>query len=229
MRLIGWGAGLAIAAVAASPALSEDVAACKAIPDAARRLACYDSAATPPSTQTTPNADATATAALAAAITTPPSAWSFDESKSPIDDSLQVAASNQTEEGNGKNAMLIVRCKEHQTDLFIGSTDFWGIFVGDQRVPVLYRVNELPAVEQKWIPGRGGSISSSSAFMPDERNLARILSALPDHGKIFFRVTDYQGVYHDMTFKLDGIDAVRQRVGAACKWSSMANAKASGK
>jgi hypothetical protein len=122
--------------------------------------------------------------------------------------------------------MLMIRCKDHRTALAVAAAGFWGFDVSDHRIPVLYRVDALPAVEGRWLPGVGGSGASSSAFLPGDRNPARVVAALPARGRLFVRVTDMDGGEHDMAFALDGLDAVRERVGAACKWTPAAKAAA---
>jgi len=41
---------------------------------------------------------------------------------------------------------------------------------------------------------------------------------LPDGGRIAVSVSDWQGAAHEASFQLTGLDAVRQKVAAACKW-----------
>jgi hypothetical protein len=125
--------------------------------------------------------------------------------------------------GDDKSAALIVRCKEHETQLYIAAKEFWGLSIGGELFQVVYRINDAPPVEQKWPPGQGGSVLMSSVFFPGAKKVPTFLGVLPTTGKIFFRVTDFHGVPHDMTFDLDGIDEVRSRVGAACKWPPIAN------
>jgi hypothetical protein len=161
---------------------------------------------------------APATAPTPANTVAEKSSWSIEDSKSPVDDSPQVQATQTIKLDGDKWAALLVRCKEHETEIIVAAQQFWGTSIGGELVPVLYRINDAPPVEQKWHPGHGGSALSSSAFFPDAKKAPAFLATLPDSGKIFFRVADFQGVTHDMTFPLDGIDEIRARVSASCKW-----------
>lgn len=154
----------------------------------------------------------------------PPAVWDVAESKSPVDDSPQIVATDVSTEGlEGKRAALIVRCKEHRTETFIASADFWGTYAGAEGVPVLYRINSSAPVERKWNPGINSGLSSSVFFPDGERETVAFLMSLPAAGKIFFRVTGYQGAAHDMTFTLDGLADVRARVSGACGWPHAGN------
>jgi len=219
VRIPSW--GIALAAFAINPALADEIGTCRAIKDAAQRLACFDAAAGPARAVAPAPAPESGFGTLAPVT----SAWTFDESRSPVDDSQQIIATNTSEDAAGARTVLIVRCREHHTELYIASEAFWGISYGDQMVPVLYRVNAMPAVQQKWNPGHGGGLGGS-AFLPGAGTVPAFIDDLPDSGKIFFRITDFQGVAHDVSFVLDGVNSVRERVGDACKWPSSLTRKA---
>jgi hypothetical protein len=138
----------------------------------------------------------------------PTRVWTFEDSKSLTDNSPEVGA---------KPSALIVRCKEHRTEIFVAALDTWGISTGAGRIAVLCKINDTAPVEQMWDAGQGPA-SVSFAYYPELEKARAFLVGLPDSGKIFFRVTDEQGATHDMPFVLDGIDEVRTRIGAACKW-----------
>jgi hypothetical protein len=128
-----------------------------------------------------------------------------------------VVATNESETLGAKPSAFIVRCKEHRTEIFVAALDTWGISTGAGRIAVLYKINDTAPVEQMWDAGQGPA-SVSFAYYPELEKARAFLVGLPDSGKIFFRVTDDQGAMHDMPFVLDGIDEVRTRIGAACKW-----------
>ncbi len=210
--------GIGAFVIATAPALADDFASCRSIKDNLARLTCYDAAAD----KAPQDGQAAATKAGDLKADMSKTSRTFEDSKSPVDDSPQVIATDASQSSSGKQTALIVRCKEHRTEIFIAAQDFWGTSFGNEQVPVLYRVNNSAPVEQKWNPGHGSALASF-AFFPDAAKAAMFLVGLPDTGKIFFRVTDFQGATHDMTFALDGIDEVRSRVGAACKWPPTAN------
>ncbi len=177
---------------------------CRDISDTAKRLACFDAITT-----TAPGPSGPAAA--------PVSRWQINESKSPVDDSLQVAAVNQSTTDAGKAAILMIRCKEHDTEFFVSADEFWGLSIGGRPIPVTYRVNDAPATKQAWTPGSGSSARGSSAFVPNVKQALAFMASLPEGGRLFLRVEDFQGIGHDMTFNLDGITEVKSRVADACR------------
>ena len=198
--------------LAATPAIADDFAACRSIKDNLARLTCYDEAA-----DKAPAAAAPTVPANAPKPASPTRVWTFEDSKSLTDDSAEVVATNESAAVGGKPSALIVRCKEHRTEIFVAALDTWGISMGAGRIAVLYKINDTAPVEQMWDAGQGPA-SVSFAYYPELEKAREFLVGLPDSGKIFFRVTDDQGATRDMLFVLDGIDEVRTRVGAACKW-----------
>ena len=198
--------------LAAKPAIADDFAACRSIKDNLARLTCYDEAADKP-----PAAAAPALPAGAPKPDLPTRVWTFEDSKSLTDDTPEVVATNESEAVGAKPSALIVRCKEHRTEIFVAALDTWGISTGAGRIAVLYKINNTAPVEQMWDAGQGPA-SVSFAYYPELEKAREFLVGLPDSGKIFFRVTDEQGATRGMLFVLDGIDEVRTRIGAACKW-----------
>jgi hypothetical protein len=135
--------------------------------------------------------------------------WEITDGKSPVDDSPEVAG--RLEAQDAKSA-LVIRCKEHETRLFI-TTDLLSWF-SDKTIGVLIRINGAPAIAEQWTT----SISGNAAFSPSA--ISRITS-LSDNGTLFVRLKFYS-LTHDATFSLGNVSEVRDRVSAACKWSTPA-------
>lgn len=76
LRLLCSGLGAATWAVAASwaaPTQAQDLSSCRALADAAKRLACFDALAAPPASATGPTPPASALSSVATPATAPPS------------------------------------------------------------------------------------------------------------------------------------------------------------
>jgi hypothetical protein len=78
-------------------------------------------------------------------------------------------------------------------------------------------VNDAPAVRESWLPSSTGQ----GAFAP---NPVATLTALPDNGTVFVRLTDYSGNFHDTKFNLGAISDIREKVRQTCKWPDTAPA-----
>jgi hypothetical protein len=55
------------------------------------------------------------------------------------------------------------------------------------------------------------------------------LRSLPEGARLKITVLDRSSLSHEATFQLAGLDAVRERIAAACKWAPTANKLSSGK
>jgi hypothetical protein len=69
----------------------------------------------------------------------------------------------------------------------------------------------------QWIASTDGR----TAIFKDDA--VRFLRSLPDGGRITVSVFDWQGPEHAATFQLTGLDAIRQKIGVACKWPPAAD------
>jgi hypothetical protein len=175
---------------------------CRDIKDDAKRLACFDAMATAAAPAPTP------------ATLAPASRWEISDSKSPVDDSSQVSAGNQSTTDAGKQAGIYIRCREHKIEAYVAASEFWGS--SERSVPVTFRINDAPATKQYWHSATGNALTSG-AFVPSEKQASAFIASLPENGRLFLRVDDFQGIPHDMTFALDGITEVKSRLAEACR------------
>lgn len=192
----------AIAQTTGSDELAAKFATCAAMADKDARLACYDETAASPHRQ-----------AAAPAEELEESAWTIQESRSPIDDTPQIYAGNMPGE-----LMLLLRCKEKSTDVLLSGKTFMGI---NRSPEVIIRIGDAPAAKTKW----SGLTTSMGAIIDGQRAISFIRS-LPSHGTLFVRLIGYSSS-EDAKFELRGIDAVREKIGKACNWKP-APAKAPG-
>jgi hypothetical protein len=143
----------------------------------------------------------------------PEPVWDVDESKSPIDDSPTVALSIAASKaplntvGVQQSARLMIRCKEHRTDLYVALDEY----LGTETSTVVYRIDDAPSQTDRW----SNSTDGKAAFADDPVALARKLSSAK---KFFVRMSDFQGTPYDVEFKTPGLAKYLPKVAAACAW-----------
>lgn len=174
---------------------------CKTLTDDAQRLKCFDGlfagTGKVPEASEHPQTEA---------------AWSIEESKSPLDDSPQVTGTLAADD-----SLLVLRCKERKTDAFFGKQFS---YFGSNPLKVFLRINEGKLIETTWQPSTNGQ----AAFAP---SAVQFITALPDNGKLFIRVTGYGGKTADGEFNLGAVSALRDKIATACNWPSASTSPAS--
>ena len=75
------------------------------------------------------------------------------------------------------------------------------------------RVNDQPTIRMQWIASSDGQ----TVIFKDDA--VRFLRSLPDGGRIIASVSDSQGTAHEASFQLTGLDVIRQKIAATCKWT----------
>ena len=138
--------------------------------------------------------------------------WIISETTSPVDYRPQIAALT-TARASSQNSpsSLAIHCRAHRTELIISTTGSWKQ-VPDGDVKVVYRINEEPAVEQRWKTAESGR---SLAFPGD---VVRFLRSMPDGGRILVRVYAGKSQPNENTFQLVCLDPVRRKIATACNW-----------
>jgi hypothetical protein len=143
--------------------------------------------------------------------------WIISETNSPVDYSPIVTAATLSR-SNARNAptTLAIRCRGQRTDLLVSTEGSWRASRVNE-LQVEYRINDQPVVRMQWMATADGH----AAIFKDDA--VRFLRSLPDAGRITVSVSDGQGPAYDATFQLTGLDAVRQKIGMACKWAPTAD------
>jgi hypothetical protein len=138
--------------------------------------------------------------------------WVISETTSPVDYSPLITAANPSHAiVKDAPSSLAIRCRRERTELVVATTGTWlPSKYNDFRV--IYQINAQAPVEQRWAAFTGGR---SAIFRGDT---IRFLQALPDSGYMSIRVYGSQAIPHEAIFHLAGLDAVRRRVAAVCKW-----------
>ncbi|MGY8661369.1 hypothetical protein Q3C01_03235 [Bradyrhizobium sp. UFLA05-109] len=136
--------------------------------------------------------------------------WIVSQTTSPVDYSPIATATTSSRSATDELAMqLSIRCRAGRTELALAGS---GISREGGDDTISYRVNDRPAVQvAAAVPAFGPGV----AFAGD---VVRLLQSLPDGGDLIVLLSPRGGTAHDGTFSLAGIDAVRAKMAAACKW-----------
>ena len=114
---------------------------------------------------------------------------------------------------------LVVRCRGQQTELLVRSDGTWATMRGNE-LRIEYQINDQPAVGLPWILSSDGK---SATYKEDP---VGFLQSLPDGARLKINVADRSSLSHEAMFRFDGWDAVRKKIGTACKWTRAASAGA---
>lgn len=178
------------------------LAICAGLQEDAQRLQCFDKLVADglkaPQSQPPKNA-----------VTTTEQEWKITEAKSPVDDTPQMAAVLEADEGNGA---LIIRCHDRMSDAFLNFKTYVG---GNDSLRVISRVGRDAAIDARWQPAKTGD----SVFVPTAM-LFSFIRSLPDDGDLAVRLFDFQGRTLDLAFKLGPVSEVRDILAAKCGWPS---------
>src|SRR5262249_38022030 len=103
------------------------------------------------------------------------------------------------------------RCNEKKTDAYLAKPFS---FLGTNPMKVLVRINDGKPIETQWHPASNGQ----GVFAPAA---VQFISALPDNGKLFIRVTGFNGTTVDGAFALGKVSEIRDKIAAVCHWPSV--------
>jgi hypothetical protein len=143
--------------------------------------------------------------------------WIVSETMSPVDYSPMITATTSSQPAaKDAPATFVIRCRGQRTDLLVSTEGSWRASRANE-LQVDFRVNDQPAVRMQWIASSDGRI----AIFKDDA--VRFLRSLPDGGRIIVSVSDWQGAAHEASFQLTGLDGVRRKIAAACKWTPAAD------
>jgi hypothetical protein len=138
--------------------------------------------------------------------------WVISETTSPVDYSPQItAAISSASAVKDAPSSFAIRCRGARIELLVSTIGSWRPS-NNGEFKVAYRIDDQPAVEEQWAAFAGGR----GAIFKGE--VTRFLRPLREEGRLSIRVYDWQGPPHDATFQLSGLEDVRRRFGAFCKW-----------
>ncbi len=141
--------------------------------------------------------------------------WEVKTTRSPVDDSPTVSASNAafhvTNTGMGSpNVALIIRCQEKSVVSYVVTSGFFGMSRGT--LTVLIRIGETPAKSEKWEPSDDGkavglwSTNRAVTFAKELASTTRLLT----------RVTSFNGEQTTAQFDVTGVGSALDAVLQAC-------------
>jgi hypothetical protein len=137
--------------------------------------------------------------------------WLISETTSPVDYSpIATATTSSINVAGGGSAMrLSIRCRGGRTELTVGGPAITGR--GDDYF-LSYRVNGGRSVQ---LAGVAPAFGDGVAFKGD---VVALLQSLPAEGELVVRVFALSGSAQDGIFSLDGLEALRAKIGATCRW-----------
>ena len=139
-------------------------------------------------------------------------AWIVSETTSPVDyAALTTAVINASSSAKDAPHTLSVRCHRNRTELLLRGHGPWrATQQGDVQVDV--GIDDKPVASQKWSASPDGTRASYKG------DAVGFLRSLPEGARLKISVTDGQGLGHEATFQLTGMDDVRKKIGSACNW-----------
>ena len=137
--------------------------------------------------------------------------WVISETTSPVDYSpIATATTSSRSVAGGDDAMrLSIRCRGGRTELTVAGAAITGR--GDDYF-LSYRVNGGRPVQSA---GVAPSFGDGVAFKGD---VVALLQSLPAEGEFAVRVFALSGKALDASFSLDGLETLRAKIGATCRW-----------
>ncbi|KWV59018.1 hypothetical protein AS156_33075 [Bradyrhizobium macuxiense] len=136
--------------------------------------------------------------------------WVVTETTSPIDYSpIATATTSSSRDAGGPPMQLAIRCRGGRTELAVTGSVTAGR--GDDYL-ISYRVNGGQSVQ---LAGGVPAFGDGVAFKGDA---VALLLSLPADGELAVRLLPQKGRELDGVFSLHGLETLRARIGATCKW-----------
>jgi hypothetical protein len=153
----------------------------------------------------------------------PDTNWLVSETTSPVDFTPLLAAMTRLP-SSVKQApnTLAIRCRGGRTELLVRTGGTWRVSRAKE-VQVEYQINDQPSVRLAW----AASVDGKTAIYKGDP--VGLLRSLPEGARLKINVLDGPDPSHEATFPLAGLDAVREKIAAACKWPPVANTMSSEK
>jgi hypothetical protein len=145
------------------------------------------------------------------------SRWTVSETSSPVDYSPLVTATIPALAGSGAAPMeLIVRCRGRRSELGLRMEAAPRVS-RDGEIHVTYQLNDQPPVKLRW------AISADQKIANYKGDGAALLQSFSEDARFKIIVSDGSGRDAEAAFNLAGWNAVRDKVAAACMWTSTAS------
>lgn len=136
--------------------------------------------------------------------------WVISETTSPVDYSpIATATTSSLDVAGGSPMRLSIRCRGGRTELTVAGP---AITRPGNEYFIFYRVNG----------GRSGQLEGAAPAFGDgvalKGDVVPLLQSLPGEGELILRVVSVAGKPVDGFFSLNGLDTLRARIGATCRW-----------
>jgi hypothetical protein len=136
--------------------------------------------------------------------------WIISETTSPVDYSpIATATTSSLNVVGGSPMRLSIRCRGGRTELIVAGPAITGR--GDDYF-ISYRVNGGQSVQL------AGVVPASGDGVGFKGDVAALLQSLPGQGEFVVRLFALSGNALEGTFSLDGLERLRTKIGATCKW-----------
>ena len=133
--------------------------------------------------------------------------WIVSATTSPVDYMPIVTATTFSRDAS--SMQLSIRCRAGRTELVVAGPIFSR---SREDYAISYRINDDPPMQLAAAPPSSGT---GVAFTGD---VVRLLQSLPEEGKIAVRLVTRTGAVQEGHFLLGGLEMVREKLAAACKW-----------
>ena len=145
--------------------------------------------------------------------THPPSkedGWNVSQTRSPVDYSpIATATIPSREVAGGSTMQLSIRCRGGRTEIALAGPAVSG---RSDDYAISYRVNGGQSVQ---IAAAAPAFGAGVAFKADAVSLVQ---SLPGDGEFDVHLSPHVGPSQDAVFSLAGLEAVRAKIAASCKW-----------
>ena len=136
--------------------------------------------------------------------------WVISETTSPVDYSpIATATTSSLDVPGGSPMRLSIRCRGGRTELTVAGPAING--PGNDYF-ISYRVNGGRSVQL------GGVAPASGDGVAFKGDVVALLQSLPGEGELVVRVFSLSGKSVDGIFSLNGMETMRERIGATCRW-----------
>jgi hypothetical protein len=147
----------------------------------------------------------------------PDANWIVSQTTSPVDYTPLIAAAIRLPFSvEHAPSTFAIRCHGQRTELLVRTEGTWRASRRGE-VQVDYQINDQLVVRRAWTASADGKTAS---YTDDPVGLLR---SLPEGARLKISVLDGPGPGHQATFQLSGLDIVREKLAAACKWAPAAN------
>lgn len=140
--------------------------------------------------------------------------WIISETTSPVDYSPIITATILSSGGSAGAAMkLLIRCRGGRTELLLEGPGAAG---PDRGYSISLRVNDNIPFS---VPA---TASASGAGVAIGGDVVHLLQSMPDNASLAVHVATRTGSGNDAVFALSGIESVRAKMMAPCRWPQAA-------